>query len=500
MAQRPHGPEGTPVEVTSDIVRKLERSAVQLQEEIERETDESIFRHRLASVGEHPFRAQSQRPHAGGAGASFSAAHLGEVNVELVPSEERGMGSSEIARRWRELTGPIPDVVELTFSSSLFSVGEPINVQLTGPDYAELRRAAEGLKTRLGEFAGVTDISDSFRPGKEEVKLSLTHEARSLGISLVDLARQVRQAFYGDEAQRVQRGRDDIRVMVRYPPEDRRSLKNLEDMRVRTPHGQQVPFSVAARTELGRGYASIRRVDRQRIISVTADVDQSVANTNEILAEVTRSVLPDLLKDFPRVRYSLEGEQREQRETLGGLRRSMGIAALLIYALLAIPFRSYVQPLIIMAAIPFGLIGATWGHIIMGIDLTILSLFGVVALSGVVINDSLIMVSFINTRRAEGLKLDRAIRDAGVARFRPILLTSLTTFAGLTPLLLERSLQAQFLIPMAVSLGFGILFATFITVILVPVSYAILEDIQGAIGRWVGDGPRNGVENPEHAT
>jgi multidrug efflux pump subunit AcrB len=491
-------PQGTPVEVTSDIVRKLEKSAVQLQDEIEEETDGAIFRHILASVGEQPFRAQSQRPNASGAGASFSAAHLGEVNVELVPSEDRGMGSSEIARRWRELTGPIPDVVELTFSSSLFSVGDPINIQLTGPDYVELRRAAEDLKARLREYTGVTDISDSFRPGKQEVKLSLTDEARSLGLTLVDLARQVRQAFYGEEAQRLQRGRDDIRVMVRYPPEGRQSLEDLESMRIRTPRGQEVPFGVVADTEMGRGYAAIRRVDRQRIISVTADVDLSVANTNEVISDVVGRVLPDVLKDYPRVRFALEGEQREQRETLGGLQRSFGIAILLIYALLAIPFKSYIQPLIIMAAIPFGFVGATWGHIIMGLDLTILSLFGVVALSGVVINDSLIMVSFINQKRKSGSDLETAIREAGVARFRPILLTSLTTFAGLTPLLLERSLQAQFLIPMAVSLGFGIVFGTFITMVLVPVSYAILEDIRATFIGWMGhngDGDVGNLEN-----
>ena len=492
-------PQGTPVETTSEVVRKLERSAFQLQQEIGEEYDQKVFRHQLASVGDQPFRTQSSQHPTSGGTASFSAAHLGEVNIELVPSEERSIGSSEIARRWRELTGPIPDVVELTFSSSLFTVGEAVNVQLTGPDYVELRRAADALKVRLGEYAGVTDISDSFRPGKEEVKLSLTDEARSLGLTLVDLARQARQGFYGEEAQRVQRGRDDIRVMVRYPADERKSLANLEDMRIRTPGGGEVPFAVAAKTEQGRGYAAIKRVDRQRIINVTADVDQSVANANEVVSDVIERVLPEVLKDFPRVRYSLEGEQREQRDVLGGLQKSFGIALLLIYALLAIPFKSYLQPIIVMAAIPFGFVGATWGHIIMGIDLTILSLFGVVALSGVVINDSLIMVAFINRKREEGVDLGTAIRQAGVARFRPILLTSLTTFAGLTPLLLERSLQAQFLIPMAVSLGFGIIFGTFITLMLVPISYAILEDARARITTWMGRVPDGDTGDLEQA-
>ncbi len=469
-------PQGTPVEVTARTVRHLERTAIALREKLEAEKDRKLFQHILASVGEQPFRA-AQRP-GQGPGVSVSASHLGEVNIELVPSERRNLGSAEIAKHWRKMTGPIPDVVELTFSSSLFSAGDAINVQLTGPDYVELRRAAEKLKAKLSEYPGVTDIADSFRPGKQEVKLSLTKEAKTLGLTLFDLARQVRQAFYGEEAQRIQRGRADIRVMVRYPPDERRSLGNLEDMRIRTPDGGEVPFSIAAESELGRGYAAIQRTDRQRIVNVTADVDQTRANANEILADLTARVLPEMLADHPRVRYTLEGEQREQREALGGLQSSFGIAILMIYILLAIPFKSYLQPVIIMAAIPFGVVGAIWGHIIMGIDLSMLSLFGVVALSGVVINDSLVMVSFINQARTQKLSLEGAIREAGVARFRPILLTSLTTFAGLSPLLLEKSLQAQLLIPMAVSLGYGIIFGTFITLMLVPVSYAILEDLK----------------------
>ena len=360
-------------------------------------------------------------------------------------------------------------------------MGEPINIQLTGPDYGELRAAAEKLKMRLAEYPGVLDIADSFRPGKKEVKLALTEEARLLGLTMSDLARQVRQAFYGEEAQRIQRGRDDVRVMVRYPESERRSMNNLESMRIRTPEGVEVPFSVAAQTELGRGYAAIRRNDRQRIVSVTADVDEGTTNANEVLADVTERVLPSIVADHPRVRFSLEGEQREQQESMAGLTRSFGMALFVIFGLLAIPFRSYLQPLIIMAVIPFGFVGAVMGHIIMGLDLTILSVFGLVALSGVVINDSLVMVDFINRRRKEGNDLQDAIRESGMARFRPILLTSLTTFAGLTPLLFEKSLQAQLLIPMATSLGFGVIFGTAVILILVPVTYAILEDVRHGV-------------------
>jgi multidrug efflux pump subunit AcrB len=240
---------------------------------------------------------------------------------------------------------------------------------------------------------------------------------------------------------------------------------------------------------IGRGYASISRTDRQRIINITADVDQTIANTNEVLADLKAGALPQVLGDYPRVRYSLEGEQREQSETMDGLVSSFGIALLVIFALLAIPFRSYLQPLIIMAIIPFGFVGAVWGHVIMGMNLTILSMFGLVALSGVVINDSLVMVDFINRTRMSGADLETAIHTAGVARFRPIVLTSLTTFAGLAPLLFEKSLQAQFLIPMATSLGFGVIFGTFVILMLVPVSYLILEDFKAFILRLFGRTP-----------
>lgn len=478
-------PQGTPPEVTEAAIKRLESTALQLQDKLEEENSGQIFKHVLAAVGEQPFRA-AQSQNGGGAGATFSAAHLGEVNIELVPAEERNISSTELAQMWRELNGPIPDAVELTFASSLFSSGEAINVQFSGPDYEELKVVSEKLKEKLAEYPGVFEITDSFRPGKQEVKLSLTREAEVLGITLLDLARQVRQAFFGEEAQRIQRGRDDIRVMVRYPESERKSLGNLEDMRIRTPDGKEVPFSVAAEAELGRGYASIKRTDRKKVINVTADVDNNIANANEILADVTATVLPQILADHPRIRFDLEGEQREQRETMGGLFSGFLIAALVIYILLAIPFKSYVQPLIVMTAIPFGIVGAIWGHAFLFMDLTIMSMFGVVALTGVVVNDSLVMVDFINQERAAGHDVQKAIREAGASRFRPILLTSVTTFAGLSPLLFEKSLQAQFLIPMATSLGFGVLFATFITLVLVPVLYNILEDILDVSFRILG--------------
>ena len=492
-------PWGTPAEVTAKAVYRIEQSAYQLQREMESDDSGALFRHILASVGKQPYRTEQGLTGIGASSVPFSSAHLGEVSIELVPAENSNIDPAEIVKRWRELTGPIPDVVELTYEYSLLPTGKAINIQLSGSDYDELREVAAKIKSALADYPGVFSIADSFRFGKEEVKLALTQQAETLGITLADLARQVRQAFYGEEVQRIQRGRDDIRVMVRYPESERRSLVNLEDMRIRTPSGGEVPFSIAAKAELDRGYASIRRADRQKVINVTADVDQSIANANEIVADVVRIVLPQILADHPRVRYSFAGAQKQQAEALEDMVDSIVIALLIIYLLLAIPFKSYFQPLIVMWAIPFGIIGAVWGHVVLGFDLSISSVFGIVALTGVVVNDSLVMVNFINKQREQGHELADAIREAGAVRFRPILLTSLTTFFGLSPLLLEKSIQAQFLIPMAVSLGFGILFATVITLLLVPVSYNILEDLAAAFYRLIGRERRAFRTDASHA-
>ena len=468
-------PQGTPVSVTSDALRVIESSADELRREMTEETDKDPFRTVSASIGGQPRAAQ-------GAVVVIQnqalAAHLGEVFIELAPAEERDFTSDEVMNRWRDRTAAIPDVVELKFNASLFSAGDDINVQLTGPDIDDLRAAANELKLRLGGYAGVFQIADSFREGKKEIKLHIKPAAEVLGLSLIDLGRQVRQAFYGEEAQRIQRGRDDVRVMVRYPENERRSIGNLENMRVRTPDGKEVSFGDVAVMEQGRGYATIKRVDRRRSVNVTADVDNTLTTSGGVLTDLRVNVLPAILAGHPGVVYTFEGQDSEMRDSMEGLQRGFTFAVILIYALLAIPLKSYTQPLVIISAIPFGIVGAIWGHIIMGMPLTMLSMFGIVALAGVVVNDSLIMVDFINRRRKEDVDLAVAVRGAGVVRFRPILLTSVTTFLALLPLLLEKSMQAQFMVPMAISLGFGVIFATFITLVLVPAGYMIMEDLE----------------------
>ena len=332
------------------------------------------------------------------------------------------------------------------------------------------------VKQRLQEYPGVFDIQDTFEDGKEEIKLSIKPKAELLGLTAADLGRQVRQAFFGAEVQRIQRGREDVRVMVRYPENQRRSLDSLYQMRIRAPTGAQVPFANVAEANIGHGYSTIRRVDRNRVVNVRADVNKKLGNVNQIIQDLD-TYLQTMRLEYPEVRYTFEGEQREQSESFGSLYFGALFVLFMIYSLLAIPFRSYVQPLIVMGVIPFSIVGAILGHMIMGMNLSIMSIMGLLALAGVVVNDSLVLVDWVNKRRREGVELMDAVRNAGVARFRAILLTSLTTFAGLMPLIFEKSTQAQFLIPMAVSLGFGILFATFITLILVPVCYLLLEDV-----------------------
>ena len=479
-------PNGINVELTEQGAKLIELSALQLRDEIDRDlgypAGKHSIRHILASIGVKA--ARSNGPPTRTSGGS----HLAEVVIDLVPIEERpGWNATRIADRWREITGHIPDAIELQFNANTFSAGDPISLRLRGRDVDQLRAAAEHLRVELSRYPGVLDLSDSFRAGKQEIKLNILPEAKSLGLTLNDLARQVRQAFYGEEAQRIQRGADDVRVMVRYPEDERRSLGNLEDMRIRTSDGTEVPFSSVAQVSYGTGYSSIRREDQQRVVTVRGDIDRSLVTPEEVIADVEKAICeegtsfndrknPCANSLFPGVKYSKSGEQQERDKAMGSIVATVPIAMMIIFALLAIPLKSYLQPLVIMSVIPFGAVGAIVGHMIMGWNLIFFSLLGIIALSGVVVNASLVLVHYINRQRRQGVSVFEAVTMAGVVRFRPIVLTSVTTFVGLIPLMMNKDPETFMFIPMAISLAFGVLFATVITLFLVPSLYLMLED------------------------
>ncbi|NNL86700.1 MAG: efflux RND transporter permease subunit [Myxococcales bacterium] len=472
---------------------QLEETAARLIREADKrwppEKVPSNARHVLATIGAQPYRDRQSRTPAGGA-AGGSGGHTGEVHIELYPSEQRAASAERMKSLWRELTGPIPDTRDLEFTASLISSGDAIHVQLRGPKTEALRSAAADVTSRLARYPGVFDIADSFQDGKQELKLRILPSAEAAGLTLRDLGSQVRQAFYGAEVQKIQRGRDELRVMVRYPEAERRSLGDIESMRIRLPDATAVPFSAVAAVELSRGFASIRHNERQRVIDVTADVDETQANANEIIADLRTKELPAILAQYEGVGFTFEGEQREQSDTFANFRRGFILSLIAIFALLAIPLRSYVQPLVVMSAIPFGFVGAVLGHVVTGRDLSMLSVIGILAAAGVVVNDSLVLVSFVNRRRAEGLSARESVVEAGASRFRAILLTSLTTFLGLTPIMLERSLQAQFLIPMAISLAYGVAFATAVTLLVVPAMTLAIDDVKAFAARHFGRAPR----------
>ena len=480
-------PQGTPVEVTARALDRLESAAFRIRDELAAEAgpgEAGAIEHVLTAIGEQPFRRVSEEMGGRVKTSDYSGARYGEINIQLAPSELRTVTSERVAARWRELVPEVPGAVRFQISTSLIATGADVDVSLRAQDLEDLQLASARVQAWLATREGVFEIGDSFDEGKTELALRIRKEAEAYGLGTADLARQVRQGFYGEEVQRVQRGRDDVRVMVRYPSDERRSLADLEAMRIRTPGGDEVPIATVADAELGRGYAAIQRTDRARSINVTARVQKDDHDPNLVIAALDTEVLPALGREFEGLRWTFEGEREEQKKTFAGLGSGFVMALLAIYALMAIPFRSYLQPLIVMTAIPFGLIGAILGHALLGLPISVLSLCGVVALAGVVVNDAIVLVDFINRHRNEGGGLLEAVREAGVRRFRPIMLTSLTTFGGLMPLVLEKSVQALFLVPMAVSLAFGVMFATFITLVLVPACYLVLEDLRHGF-RWL---------------
>jgi multidrug efflux pump subunit AcrB len=405
------------------------------------------------------------------------------IRAYLTPPGERPISTAEVAKRWREAVGTIPGTESVRYESDRGGPGggASLNIELSHNDVAMLDRASAALAERLAQFSNVKDIDDGYTPGKKQFDFRLTAEARSLGLTANDIGSQIRAAFYGAEALRQQRGNDEVKVVVRLPEAERQHLFDLEQMLIRTPAGGYVPLSQVVEFQPGRAFTQISRRGGRRTVTVSANVEP-IAETARILEALKSEVLPQLLRDYPGLAYSFEGRQASMRDAVQSFFASVSGALIVIFALLAVPFRSYVQPLIVMTAIPFGAVGAILGHLLMGYNLSVISVMGMIALGGVVVNDALVMIDYANARRHEGMAAFEAMVAAGVRRFRPILLTTVTTFGGLAPMIFETSRQARFMIPMAISLGYGILFATAITLVLVPSLYVIMDDV--ARLRW----------------
>lgn len=449
----------TPTAVRAGI-KRVERAALELKDELRAETGTE----QILNVF-----------------TSFTSDTTGRLVVELAPSEDRKLSGQRIIRRWEDRVGDIHDVVELEFKATLNQPGSMLDIELSSSSLSDLKLAADGLKEHMTGIKGLYQITDSFQRGKQELLIELKPLARNLGLSLDDVALQVRQAYHGADVQNIQRGEQDIKVVVRYPAEERSSLWYLENMSIRMLDGSTVPLLTVADIEYGEGAAQINRHNRRRVIRVRAKLDDNVTTTNEVMMALKKEYLNAIPENFPGMNWDISGVQKEKDEFKDYLFKAYWIAILAMYVMMATLFRSYAQPLMVMFAIPFGIIGALAGHLVVGMDVTLWSLVGMIAVSGIVVNDNLVLVDFINRNNEQGIKLMESIRKAGSARFRPILLTSLTTFGGLVPLMLETSLQAQFLIPMAISIAFGVMFATLVSLVLVPATYYILADVNQGI-------------------
>jgi len=469
-------PAGTPFEVTDRHMQRITGAAFDLQRKHTNGAGgESLIRNILSTTGSAGMR-MGGGPATGAAGGGDNR---GQVMIETVPSDARrtDVSTTDLLREWRRAVGVIPGAESLTYRAELIRTGDPLDIRFSGHSLETLAELGEQVKQRLATYPTVFDIADSLSDGKEEIQIELTPQGHVLGLTRAAIASQVSQAFRGFEAQRIQRGRDDIRVIVRLPREERSVTSTLDEYLITTPEGRRVPLAHVATLTPGKGPSAIKRINRYRTMNVTADVDKEETNMTVLKADLD-AYLQALLQNYPGVTYTLEGEAREQRRSFESLQWGMIAVLFVIYMLLALPLKSYIQPLIVMSVIPFGIIGAVWGHWIMGRDLTFPSMLGLMALTGVVVNDSLVLVDFINQQKAQGKTTLEAVLNAGVARFRAVLLTSLTTFFGLLPLLFEKSVQAQFLIPMGISLAFGILFATLITLIMIPVNVIIADDLR----------------------
>ncbi len=473
-------PQGATVEATLQAALQLERAGRAAAQAGPDPSGQDLINAVFITVG----RQEATGPGAAGA-LGLLEGNKASVVIELLDPEIRTVTSYEFERRWREASGPLPQVQKLTFASNVINLGSPVQVQLTARTPEALAQATFELQDELRRIDGVTDVRDDREPGKREVQFRLKPYARTLGITLENLAQQVRSAYFGAEAVRVQRGRDEVRVYVRLPAAERAALTDLNRYRIRTPAGGFVPLHEVAEISLGYGTSTLIRIDGRRITTVLAEVDPALVTGAQVNARLVSEVLPRLQNELPGLNYTMGGEQREQQQALPAMARNFGLAVFCMYALLALAFRSYVQPAIVVAAIPFGLVGATVGHLLLGLSFGLTSLFGIVGLAGIIVNGSLVLVDFANEERSRGKSAREAMIAAAKSRFRPILLTATTTFLGIFPLIIERSIQAQFLVPLAVSIGVGVLLGTALLMLLTPALTMWVEDIST---RWRAPG------------
>ena len=466
-------PQGTDLRRTQDIVTQIEAGLddVETRFGAEQPGGQALIEHVNTSFG-------FSRAVEGGPGESETGSHIAQVLVELLEADVRTRTSEEILKAWQEAVGDLPDTASLTFEQMQVTPGgKAIDIQLRGRDLEQLKTASREVQLQVATYPGIRNLSDNLRPGKEELLVQLKPAGRPLGVTSAELASQLRGAFWGSLVQEFQRGPDSFEVEVQFADADRRSLADLHDFKIKIPSGETRPLHEVADYHLVRDFSQIVRIDRMRTVSITADLDTIQGNAAEIVDDLSRHFVPTLLAKYPDIKISLEGQSKESMKTRNSALKGFLIGLLIIFFLLSFVFQSFLEPLIVMTAIPFGFVGAVWGHLLLGNDWTMPSTIGFISLAGIVVNDSIVLVAFIKLRLQEGQSVPEALRLAGIGRFRAVFLTSATTVAGLLPMMLETSLQAQFLIPMAVSISFGLMFATIVVLLLVPCLYSILAAI-----------------------
>jgi multidrug efflux pump subunit AcrB len=472
-------PSGTPAAITDSLLQTIEAATWRVNENYKKDyhTDINIITGVARKIGPET--------------------NKGQVNVNFIPGEMRKVSSLQITDLIRRETGKIPQAVNLEFGRSSHW-GKPISVAIIGDDLQEMRAAKEDLKKQLRKIKALKDVIDNDTPGLREVNIVLKPKALALGLTPLDVMNQVRAGFFGAEAQRIQRGIDEVRIYVRYKESERASLRQLANMRIRLPNNREYPLQEIATLTVKRGIMSINHLNTRRVIKVEADVSNPKESVTDLNANLKANIIPVLQERYPDLEFSFEGQSRESMKTKRSTLRVLPPILLLMFIIVVINFRSFAQAIIVFSLIPFGLVGIVWGHYIQGYILSVLSMFGMIALAGIMVNDALVLVSAMNQRLKDGQDFKTALYEAGISRFRPILLTSLTTIAGLGPLIFEKSFQAQFLSPMAISVAYGLLFATFLNLLLLPALLTLVNKFK-VYGFWLFKGQKPQPKDVEPA-